>query len=64
MGDNYRLSICSIRGFVQKHGYIIESGGKTLESSVSSIEFSINLKGFAKCSGKRLEKCKALVTAR
>lgn len=44
MGDNYRLSICSIRGLVQKHGYIIESGGKTLESSVSSIEFAINLK--------------------
>lgn len=42
-GTNYRLSIASMRGIVQKHGFIIESHGRTLESSVSAIS-SLNLK--------------------
>lgn len=39
---NYRLSICSVRT-KGKHGYVIEAGGKTIETSVSNIS-SMNLK--------------------
>lgn len=39
---NYRLSICTIRT-KNKHGYIIEANGKSLETRVSSLT-SMNLK--------------------
>lgn len=40
---NYRLSIASVRGLVQKHGYVIEVQGRTIESQISSNKSS-NLK--------------------